>query len=177
MRKLNLDILKNGLPGFSKTVGSFLAEAALVCLELNKHSTGVSLEISGDFEETFHVSWTGTITSSVKEGWKDVKEATEYGASALAILLIKELTPFQYFERMNQDEIGDYLIKTSKEAKDFSFIEISGIWKKSPKNSVNNRIRLKMKQIQKKATYKLELFTIVIEFSEPEGKIIRNEFG
>ncbi len=33
MGKLNLDTLKNGLPGFSKTIGSFLAEAAFVCLE------------------------------------------------------------------------------------------------------------------------------------------------
>lgn len=177
MRKLNLDILKNGLPGFSKTVGAFLAEAALVCLEENHHQSGVLIEVTGDFKEVFEVIWSGNIDSAVKEGWRDLKEATEYGASAIAILLLRELTPFQYFERMKQHEVGDYLIKRSKDAIPFSFVEISGIWKSSPSNSVNVRIKAKQKQISKKVNTKLELFTIVTEFGEPKAKIIKNELG
>ena len=52
MRKLNLDILKEGVPGFSKTMGAFLAEAALVCLEENNHKSGVLLEVMGEYTET-----------------------------------------------------------------------------------------------------------------------------
>ena len=66
MRQLNLDILKQGLPGFSKTIGAYLAEAALVCLEENQHKSGVLIEITGDFQETFEIIWTGNITSAVK---------------------------------------------------------------------------------------------------------------
>jgi len=50
-----------------------------------------------------------------------LKEATEYGATAIAILLLRKLTEFQYFERMRQDEIGDYLIRISKTTIPFSF--------------------------------------------------------
>lgn len=177
MRQLNLDILKQGLPGFSKTIGAYLAEAALVCLEENQHQSGVLIEITGDFQETFEIIWTGNIRSAVKDGWRDLKEAAEYGATAIAILLLKELTEFYYFERMRQDEIGDYLIRTSKTAIPFSFLEISGIWNESKGNNVDIRIRAKIRQINKKASTKLELFTIVTEFSKPVAKIVKNELG
>jgi len=78
---------------------------------------------------------------------------------------------------MKQHEVGDYLIKKSKDATPFSFVEISGIWKNSPSNNVNVRIKAKRKQISKKVTTKLELFTIVTEFGEPIAKIIKNELG
>ena len=69
-------------------------------------------------------------------------ETTEYGASAIAILLLRELTDFQYFERMRQDEIGDYMIRQSKEAMLFSFLEISGIWNKNTGNNVTKYFAL-----------------------------------
>ncbi len=177
MKKLNLDILKEGLPGFSKTVGAFLAEAALVCLEQNNHQSGVLLEVTGEYTAIFEIVWTGNIDSVVKEGWRDIVETTEYGATAIAILLLRELTDFQYFERMRQDEIGDYLIKQSKEVTPFSFLEISGIWNENAENNVSIRVNTKVRKISKKAKSKLELFTIVTEFSKPEAKISRNEFS
>jgi len=156
MKKLNLDILKEGLPGFSKTVGAFLAEAALVCLEQNNHQSGVLLEVTGEYTAIFEIVWTGNIDSVVKEGWRDIVETTEYGATAIAILLLRELTDFQYFERMRQ---------------------ISGIWNENAENNVSIRVNTKVRKISKKAKSKLELFTIVTEFSKPEAKISRNEFS
>ena len=73
MRQLNLDILKQGLPGFSKTIGAYLAEAALVCLEENKHQSGVLIEITGDFQETFEIIWTGKYNKCCKRGMERFK--------------------------------------------------------------------------------------------------------
>jgi len=78
---------------------------------------------------------------------------------------------------MRQDEIGDYLVRISKTAIPFSFLEISGIWNESTGNNVDIRINAKIRQIKKKASAKLEIFTIVTEFSKPAAKIVKNELG
>lgn len=43
MFKIDLDELRKGLPGFTPTAGSFLAEAAIYCLESSGHKTGAEL--------------------------------------------------------------------------------------------------------------------------------------
>lgn len=177
MRKLDLNTLKDGLPGISKAVGAFLAEAAMVCFEHNEHQSGVQLKVSGDFEEVFKIIWSKPLETSIEGSWRDMKEATEYGATAIALLLIFQLTDFKFFLRMRQDETGDFLIKKSALSTEFSFVEISGILKKSPTNALDIRVKVKKRQISEKAKKKLDLYTVVTEFSLPETKIVKNEIG
>jgi hypothetical protein len=59
----------------------------------------------------------------------------------------------------------------------YLFLEISGIRKETATNNIDIRIRAKVRQINKKAKIKLELYTIVTEFSKPAAKIIKNELG
>jgi len=177
MRKLNLNTLKDGLPGISKAVGAFLAEAAMVCFEANGHNSGVKLKVSGEYEEVFEIIWAKPVETSIEGSWRDMKESTEYGATGIALLLIYNLTDFQFFMRMGQDETGDFLIKKSAESTDFSFVEISGILKESLNNTLEIRVKMKKRQISKKAKNKLDLYTIVTEFSFPETKIVKNEIG
>ncbi len=61
MRTLDLNHLKTGrLPGLSRNVGAFLAEAAEVSLHQNGHRSGVVLKVSGAFSEAFQVVWSET---------------------------------------------------------------------------------------------------------------------
>lgn len=48
MRRLNLDQLKEGQPGISKSAGNFLSEAGAFCLMKNGHQKGVELKVNGD---------------------------------------------------------------------------------------------------------------------------------
>lgn len=89
MRKLQLDFLKEEKIGVSKNVGEYWAEAAIICLINNGHQSGVKILV--DFEDKeypFQLEWTDEITEKVIRSWGDFVEAAEYGATAIAALLI-----------------------------------------------------------------------------------------
>lgn len=108
MRKLNLNNLKEGIGGLTEAFGIFLAEAAMFCLEVNNHKGKAILKVEGDFKENFEIIWTDKLTEEVKNSWQDKKEATEYGATAIAMLLLLELTDYNRFKRTRGGT--DYII-------------------------------------------------------------------
>lgn len=177
MRKLNLDILRNGLSGVSNAAGAFFAEAAIASFVKHKHNSGVKIKVSGEFEETFEVIWTLKDNKFLEETWTDTKESIEYGATAIALLLLFHLTDFQHYQRLGQDGIGDYIIKYHKTSKKNAFLEISGISKSNASNTIDIRIKAKNRQITNKVKSNVELFVIVTEFSIPKAKIKRNEIS
>ena len=156
--------------GLSAAFGTFLAEGAMVCLELNNHSGEVILQVTGHFEKQFKLIWTDKLTESVKGSWKDKKEATEYGATAIALLVVSELTDYDFFER----SIGgtDYILENKENPTEFSYLEISGLWKEGVGNTINMRVNLKKKQV-KKAVEKHSTYIIVTEFGVPKTKIYK----
>ena len=179
MRKLELNILQNGLPGISKAMGAFLAEAAMVCLEKNGHRSGVELIVKGDFQEAFEVVWSDKVDTIIEGTWNDLKEVTEFGATGLALLLISKLTEFQIFERSKGDSFDFYLKKSQLNnlqagiEENLALLEISGIFKEKKGNTVNMRVNIKKKQLQN-IPFDFELYIVVTEFSVPKAKIIKN---
>ena len=115
MRKLNLNNLKEGIGGLTEAFGSFLAEAAMVCLETNHQKGKAILKVEGDFKENFEINWTGKLTEEVRNSWHDKKEATEYGATAIALLLLLELTDYDRFKRTRGGT--DYMISKAQKGK------------------------------------------------------------
>ena len=79
-------------------MGSAMAEAAAVCLEENFHTFGAELVVTGRFQNTYDLDWT-QVTEQVRRTWADLREATEFGAEGVAILLIKEETDYTTIER------------------------------------------------------------------------------
>ena len=94
MRTLDLNILKEGTVGISPTAGSFYAQAALYCLTLLGHKSGVIINVQGEFSENFVIKWTDELDDRVIHTWKDKEEATEYGAMGISVLLIMILTDY-----------------------------------------------------------------------------------
>lgn len=170
MRKLNLDKLKNGVPGVTEAFGAFLVEAAMFCLEENGHQGKAILKITGEFEEHFKLVWSDKLTEEVKSSWVDKNEATEYAATAMAMLIIPVVTEFNYFRRTRGGT--DYIMSKAKNEKDKSYLEISGIWKQSKTNSLKMRVAIKKKQVEK-TIIDAEAFVVVTEFGEPETKILK----
>lgn len=175
MRKLHLDELKKGLSGVTEAFGIFLAEAAMFCLEENGHRGTAVLAVSGDFQEDFLLVWTDNLTEEVKSSWVDTKEAVEYGATGIAMLTVLALTKFDVFRRTRGGT--DYILTKSEDAKfseksETCYLEISGILKETASNTLNMRVSLKEKQVQKTVD-DASAFVIVTEFSQPKTKISR----
>lgn len=172
MRKLNLNNLKEGIGGLTEAFGIFLAEAAMFCLEANNHEGRAILKVEGDFEENFEINWTDKLTEKVRNSWHDKKEATEYGATAIALLLLLELTDYESFKRTRGGT--DYIIsKQQKEKSKFpviSYLEISGIWQETRSNTLTMRINLKKKQV-KRTVLDAPAIIIITEFGNPKTKI------
>jgi len=180
MKKLDLDELKTGIPVVSKKIGAFLAEAAAICLYLNGYESGVELKVEGEIEEILIVEWDDKITDDVLNSWNDVKEATEFGATALAILILLKYTYFTHIIRAYQGTGIDYWLGIGEHTSDTlpkdnikGRLEISGILKESKSNTLNMRISQKIKQAKKTDDTKLPVYIVVVEFSQPKAKIIK----
>lgn len=180
MRTLYLDNLQDGtIPGLTKSVGAFLAEAAMICLTTSGHSTGVQLQVSGDFEEDFRLEWTENQDQRLLKNWKDLNEAVEYGATAIALLLIQELTDLTFFSRVPQKGVADYLLSPKNSTLDFddfnpaAYLEVSGIWNESTGNTLTMRLSSKKRQIENTAGNTYPVFIVVTEFSVPKASIIQ----
>ncbi len=178
MRKLNLNTLKHKLPGITVGQGYFLWEAALLCLVGNKHSSGVILEVTGKFEEKFEIIWEGNVTDEMCQSWGDIKEATEYGAMALAVLVILQLTEYVVSGRSRQGTSIDYFL-VSNTATELLFpdpdaiLEVSGIFMETKGNTINMRVNEKLKRLEKSGFKNYPAYIVVTEFSKPSTKILK----
>jgi len=174
MRKLNLDILNEGQIGLTSKVAGFYLEGLVYCLMSHGHSSGTFLEISGEFEETIELIWSDDLTEQMKQSWNDSLEASEYGATGIAILLIKFILDLEVLQRNIQGEKTDYKIGNPINMNITAFLEVSGIFSETPTNTINVRVRKKIEQVEKRLK-NLPAYIIVTEFSKPKSKIIKND--
>jgi hypothetical protein len=143
------------------------------------HKSPVKLKVEGDFDEAFELEWQEEIGAAELSSWRDLKEATEYAAMGLAVLLISALTIYGVFQRNEQGEDADF---TMQEISDPNIIlqnsvqkahlEVSGIFAESLTNTLNMRISAKTKGLEKRVMPSLPVFIAFIEFSIPKAKII-----
>jgi hypothetical protein len=176
VRKLNLDELKNGMPGLSEAVGCFILEAAIVCLTTNGHEPGVKLKVSGKYSETFEVVWSDGLDEQALRSWKDMNEATEYGATALALLLVVILTEFAAFARAPQMSSADYVLvkKAANDGSPAAYLEVSGILKEAQGNTLQMRLTEKKRRQKELRDENFPVLIVIAEFSVPKAIIAKS---
>ncbi len=177
MSKLSLADLKAGLPGISKNIGAFLAEAALICLDLNGHPSGIKIGVSGLVESGFTLEWSDKVDAELAQSWKDLKEATEYGATAIAALIVPITTGMLITGRVPQLEQADYILQKPTNynrglIEPDALLEVSGILKEKEGNTLNMRIQKKKRHIESTVKRTYPTYVIVVEFGIPKSKII-----
>lgn len=176
MNKLNLKDLERGYIGITETVGAYLAEAAFYCLSAQGFSSGIKIQVDGFAQEELAIFWKNKKGEQLLRAWRDSLEATEYGAVGVTILLIEAMTNLEVIERAYIGGGFDYILGSkmgnNNDYQKVARLEVSGIWKETRGNSVENRVRLKLKQIEKSSDMKLKAYISVIEFSTPKAKII-----
>jgi hypothetical protein len=69
VRSLALENLKLGIAAVTESVGGAMIEACMVCFEDQGHSSGVELQVMGDYDEVFSVTWQGAVTDQTRRTW------------------------------------------------------------------------------------------------------------
>lgn len=170
---LDLNDLSKGLPGITSVRGADLAQAGAVCLEEHGHAHGTTLSVRGGCEATFAAKWP-PVDEQVRRCWNDTQEATEQGASAVALLLIVQLTEYTVVERSKKGTGFDYWLGLPDDENDLPFqnrarLEVSGILS-GTSSVIASRVKQKLNQVSvTDGTW--PAFVVVVEFSSPESRI------
>jgi hypothetical protein len=182
---IDLDDLRNGrVPGIEADVGACLAQAAIICLEDNHHADGISMKIDGSLEDNLEVRWRPlTDPAQARRSW-DPDDATEWGASGVATLVIDRLTDYRVVERAKK-WVGErrgsgfdyWLGRKDEEARDLLFqgkarLEVSGI-RSGSESDLAARVRKKEVQTQQSDWLRLDAYVAVVEFSAPRARVIK----
>lgn len=156
-----------GMPGLTVAAGRSLAEAAAVCLEHCGHSEQTELVVTGWKNLTCILS-RPPVDSQMLRTYGDMQEATEFGACAIAILLVKNLMHFDVMERSFKGTGFDYWIGDDQGLPFGGKIrlEVSGILRGSSRD-VDERVKKKCRQTERSDTIGAGAMVFVVEFARP----------
>ena len=174
---LDLNELKAGIPAITPVWGSALAEAASVCLETQGHRQGVRLIVTGLIVKDVALSWPATSDQTFRT-WADLQEATQFGATAIAVLLAKKEIGYTVIERAVKGTGIDYWLGYETDGPPFQSkarLEVSGILNAresygSVESGIAKRVGEKIKQSQTSAG-SLPAYIIVVEFGRPIAEV------
>jgi hypothetical protein len=165
---VSLATLAAGMPALTRAHGQTLAEAAAVCLDFHEHAVGVCFRKAGLMSEDFHLLWSHA-TEQTKLTYADMKEATEWGASAVALLFAKEQLDKVVIERAAKGTGFDYWLGDDA-PDDLPFqglarLEVSGILRGTAAE-IQTRLVQKKKQMDP-TDETAPGYVAVIEFGTP----------
>ncbi len=167
---LDLAELLSGLRGISPARAAAFVEAATVCLKGEGHRSGVHLRIA-ESEHGFALTWP-VASERAPFSWRDAEEATEDGATAIALLLVRRLTDFTVIERSVKGTGIDYWLgyddplPFARSAR----LEVSGI-RRAERSAFDRRVREKRQQTDRSAG-ELPAYIAVTEFGTPLSALV-----
>ncbi len=154
-------------PGVTPAMGQFVAEAASVLLEHNRHKRGVLMEVEASSRHRYRVNWP-TLHENAVRTHNDLSAAAEQGAYGVAFLLAEELTDFSVIERSRKGTGFDYWLGAGGDHpfQQAARLEVSGIVNDA--DQLNPRVKAKMRQTDRSAD-SLPAFVAVVEFGQPKS--------
>jgi uncharacterized membrane-anchored protein len=85
------------------------SKAAAVCLENVGKRTGVELKVNGSIMNTIGLNWL-ELAECDFHSYADSQEATEWGAEAIAFIIVSEFTEYQVIKRSYKGTGFDYML-------------------------------------------------------------------
>ena len=174
-----LEDLKRGYPGLDKDTGGSHRIAAMVCLDSQKHASGVNCEMKSLKETTsmLRLAWNEAVTQQMKNTWYDRREASEMGAAGLAVLVILAFTEYTVLRRMDIDEKTgmDYWLSKNANVGNLTEnflqgdarLEVAGR-RSASTGTIRGVVQSKLKRSTKSDKTGTPAYVIVMEFSRPE---------
>ena len=172
VRDVPLKVLRE--VGLSPGWASWLTEGAVVCFDLCQHGSGISVDASGCISGSFSFRWTSSDRGdreTLFASWNDHQEATEAGATGIALILMYTQMNLSVCRRSAKDGGGFdyYLAPPGHKAVLFqqtSRLEISGTLKDG-RSEITQRVRKKSAQIKKSSHLGLPGYVVVVGFRDP----------
>ncbi|MBZ0278882.1 MAG: hypothetical protein K8I60_22240 [Anaerolineae bacterium] len=175
------EVIERDIPGVTRVQAAQHIQACLICLDHHQHVTGTQLMVVDEWKnEKIYLYWEETIDEHMRRSWRDLQEATEYGAVAIAILLVINCTEYTIIERAVKGTGFDYwLLEDTLYDEEEIFpngtarLEVSGIIHAEKDSEILARVREKKKQTDVSDNKGLPALIIVTEFSRPEAHMVR----
>lgn len=165
---LDLAWLSAGTRHLSQALCGGLVEAAVVLLEECGHKTGVALE---GLPHNAVVSWASPDPRAAASN-ADPQDATEFGATAIAILLVKATTPHEVIRRSRKGTGFDWFVGPADAVAPFAgaqCLEVSGILAEDDAK-MKRRLDDKVRQIVR-GGQDLPGYAVVVGFTAPCARI------
>ena len=145
----------------------------------NGHSSGVKLRVENNTKSpaTFEVFWGGDISDRILYAFRDTNKAVDFAACAIALILVCELTDLTAIEQSVVGTTIDYYLGSQDDADDVLIfnrkarLEVSGILTENEQNTVDDRVRTKLRRLDKKDS--LPALIVVVEFGQPWSKLVQ----
>ncbi|MCU0480101.1 MAG: hypothetical protein MUE54_02685 [Anaerolineae bacterium] len=172
------DLVKWDILGITKTLAQNFVDACLICLDNQNHYQPITLNLVENKQpQNVEFIWNQPLTDQIRRTWRDLYEATEYGATGLAILLVIQRTSYTILERSVRGMGFDYWLLDKESAQSSELItqgnarlEISGILRANTESVIQSRIKEKLNQVALDTTF--PTLIIVVEFSRPEVHMV-----
>lgn len=155
-----------------RITGNALALAGAICLESQNHAPGVALAVRGntDSSRNYRLNWTPT-ASGDNALWQS-NQTTEWGAAAVAILLVNQVTPYQVAEAAMVGTGIDFWLSEDSDLtlQRKARLEVSGI-RNGNDAAITRRVSEKLTQTTQSDHSQTTAYVIVVEFSRPVAEI------
>lgn len=178
MKTLDLDALSIDIPVITSDAAGFYIESCMVCIDNQGHMSGVELSVDDrGNNERFELMWAGNVTEQLRNSYRDLVRATDFGACAIALLLVGELTNYSVVKQAAIGTTVDYFLSSDYNDDTLIFndsarLEVSGILSEKGRNTVRARIQSKLRRLQPSAI--LPALIIVVEFSHPKSALVQS---
>jgi hypothetical protein len=172
---MNLERLRENLDYLVASMSAYMCDCLVVCLSEENHNTGLILTVeTEDNEHHFCLEWTTKITPHLIGATRDAERTTEWAAMGIAVLLASELTEYCYVFTSRKGLGVDFVLsKNAIEMTEDAHLEISGIRKESPTNTIKRRLVIKKSQTEPSDALNKPIFISITEFSQPKSIFIK----
>jgi hypothetical protein len=173
MEIIKIESLRETVTAISQVQCEFLLENCITALENGGHRSGCRFTVYGDAKKEYGLTW-GRLVN--KAGYQEPIKVVEHAAEALSFFLSTDLTGYTVVEEaifgtgidywLGYEE-GHHLYQPNNFIR--ARLEISGIEREIAGNSLEKRVRSKMKQTKPTDGTRLPAFISVVEFSTPKA--------
>ena len=168
---LDLLSIRNGLPGMHKDLCAHYYSACMTTLHRSGHSDGTIMHLEGNREDNLLLHWEDYYDECIERSWKEINYCTDHAAVCVSCVLAIHETDYTIVERSCKGDGFDYWLGYKDDVL-FSHaarLEISGILQESATNTVEKRLKAKIRQTEQSDATCLPAYISIIEFGTPKA--------
>lgn len=173
---INIDEILIGMPGITPVEGADLQENSIVMMHRSGHKSPTLMKLEGIQNEGVLLHWNDTFNEQMDRTYADHQENTERAAVCLSVVLAKHLTGHTVLMRSRKGTGFDYMLGDEEDIfLPKARLEISGIERETPNNTMQGRFNQKSEQVKPTDSTGLPAYISIIEFSNPKALFDRKE--